>query len=121
MLIQGILGILIIFVALAEVEQVLSSYGYYLNNGLLSYVYFLLFIGFVLAIGEIVSGVGMLKLKQWAWWTTIIIEGISILYGLAELFQGSSSSGSALLGLIIPVVIGIYLLADKKVRAAFRT
>jgi hypothetical protein len=58
-------------------------------------------------------------LKPWAFWATVIIEIINVVFGLIALF--SSREYVNIFGLILSAIILIYFLADSNVRAAFRT
>ncbi len=57
-------------------------------------------------------------LKRWAFWATVIIEIINVVYGLIALFSGRAWVN--IFGLILSAIILIYFLADSNVRAAFR-
>jgi uncharacterized membrane protein (DUF2068 family) len=78
-----------------------------------------LIIGLIIAVAEIVLGWGLWTLKRWAFWATVIIEVINIIDAIIN-YTGSHSIASLLLAILIPVIILIYLFADRNVRAAFR-
>jgi hypothetical protein len=58
-------------------------------------------------------------LRPWAFWATVIIEVINVVFGLIALFSGRELVN--IFGLILSAIILIYFLADSNVRAAFRT
>jgi uncharacterized membrane protein (DUF2068 family) len=60
-------------------------------------------------------------LKRWACWVTVIIEMISLVGSVFSFIQPHTNFWSNLVGMIIPIVILVYFLADANVRAAFRT
>ncbi len=62
---------------------------------------------------------GLLALKRWAFWGTILLQVLSLLGSLVEISQANASFSATLSGIILPVVILIYFLADRSVRAAF--
>ncbi|HEX6552508.1 MAG TPA: hypothetical protein VF026_07085 [Ktedonobacteraceae bacterium] len=64
---------------------------------------------------------GLWTLKRWAFWATVIIEIISLINSVFGLAQPHANYWSAIVGMIIPIVILVYFLADANVRAAFRT
>ena len=114
LLILGILGILAAilgFVALSATHStVLGAAGTVL-----------LVIALIIAIAEIFLFWGLWTLRPWAFWTTVVIEAISVVESLYGLLVQHNSIASALLSLIVPLAILIYLFADRNVRAAFRT
>ncbi len=62
----------------------------------------------------------LLALKRWAFWGTIVLQALSLLGGLVEISQANASFSATLSGIILPIVILVYFLADRSVRAAFR-
>ena len=58
-------------------------------------------------------------LKPWAFWATVIIEIINVVFGLIALFSGREWVN--VFGLILSAIILIYFLVSSNVRAAFRT
>ena len=76
-------------------------------------LFFLLFggISFFLAYG-------LWTLKRWAFLWVVIVEGASVIFGLVGLF--SSYGSRSIWSFIIPIVILLYFLLDRNVRAAFR-
>ena len=78
-------------------------------------------VSIVVGILTLIFAWGMWALKRWAFWLTIIIEGISLVRHLIEFAHPHPAVGSIVIGLIIPVVILVYFLIDPNVRRAFRT
>ncbi len=109
--ILGVLGTILGFIALASVHSTVLSAG-----GTV-----LLVIGLIIAIAEIFLFWGLWTLKPWAFWATVVIEAISVIESLYSLLVLHNSLASVLLSLIIPVIVLIYLFADRNVRTAFRT
>ena len=60
-------------------------------------------------------------LRRWAFWLTVIIEIISIIRHALGFVQPNHNTVTIIIGLILPVVILLYFLFDRDVRAAFRT
>lgn len=109
--ILGIIGAIIGFIALTAVHSTVLGAG-----GTV-----LLVIGLIIAIAEIFLFWGLWTLKPWAFWTTVVIEAISVVESLYGLLVLHNNLASVLLSLIVPLAILIYLFADRNVRAAFRT
>jgi len=63
---------------------------------------------------------GLLALKRWAFWGTIVLQALSLLGSLVEISQANASFSATLSGIILPIVILVYFLADRNVREAFR-
>ena len=61
---------------------------------------------------------GLWKLKRWAFWATLVIVILDILQAAWSLFNGENF-WYALLSVVLPIVVLIYLLVDQRVRAAF--
>ena len=62
----------------------------------------------------------LLALKRWAFWGTIVLQALSLLGSLVEISQANASFSATLSGIILPIVILVYFLADRNVREAFR-
>ena len=75
----------------------------------------------IIGLFSLIFAVGLWTLKRWAFWLTVIIEIISIVRHLIEFTHPVHSTVSIIIGLILPVVILLYFLFDRNVRAAFRT
>jgi membrane protein YdbS with pleckstrin-like domain len=73
----------------------------------------------ILSVLEIILAWGLWTLQRWAYWTTVVLEGLSVLNGLLALSQ--NSTGNGVLSIVIALVILVYLFADPNVRVAFRT
>jgi hypothetical protein len=63
---------------------------------------------------------GLLALKLWAFWGTVVLQALSLLGGLIEVAQANASFGATLSGFILPVVILLYLLTNRGLRSAFQ-
>ena len=57
----------------------------------------------------------------WAFWLTAITQGLQVLYGIYEVIALHSNFFTVVVGLAFPIIVLIYLFADRNVRAAFRT
>ncbi|HEY0755244.1 MAG TPA: DUF2127 domain-containing protein [Ktedonobacteraceae bacterium] len=68
---------------------------------------------------EFVIAWGLWNLRTWAFWATVIVETLALLNGIFTFTQGRATN--AIIGIVIPLVILIYMFADRNVRAAFRT
>jgi len=75
----------------------------------------------ILGFFEIALAWGLWTLRPWAYWTTAFIEAIRVIFGLYIVFVLHEAIVAGILSLIIPIVILVYLFADHRVRAAFRT
>ena len=77
-------------------------------------------------VGFIVGGVGLLKLRGWSWWLTVVLCGVSIAHLLWQIFT-SLTPGTAMKQneMASYVVAGVYLaiaffLTSDSVRRTFR-
>jgi hypothetical protein len=111
--VSAVLSLIVIIIGLVGVSS--------LGGALAGAATVALVIGAILAIAELVLAWGLWTLRPWAFWATAIVEAIRVLDGLYGLFVQHASLGSTILSLIFPIVILIYLFADRNVRAAFRT
>ena len=75
----------------------------------------------VIGIFEIAVAWGLWTLRSWAFWTVVVIEVIRVLLGLYDIVIVREAIIAGIVSLIIPVIILIYLFADRSVRAAFRS
>jgi len=67
----------------------------------------------------LVTGIGLLQMKSWAWYLAFIAIGLNVIQGLFGLFGGGLVSFfCAGIGLIIPIGLAIYLLRGE-IRALF--
>jgi hypothetical protein len=77
-------------------------------------------------LGFVIGGVGLLKLKRWSWWLTIVLCCISIIQFLWQLFTTlTAETATKQAEIAFYVVAGFYLgiaflLTSDSVRKAFR-
>ena len=116
-----ILGISAVLGLIAIILGLVALGAAHLDGALATAAIVALIIAAVFALLELFLAWGLWTLKPWAFWATAVIEAIRILDGLYALFVQHSALGSAILSLIIPIIILIYLFADRNVRAAFHT
>jgi hypothetical protein len=64
---------------------------------------------------------GLLALKRWAFWGTLILQALSLIGSLVELTQANASISSIVSSIVLPVVILVYFLADRNVRELFHS
>lgn len=70
--------------------------------------------GIVLAIIQIVTAIGLLTLKRWAWYLAVIAVALTVIQGVIGIFGGGLFAFvCAGLGLLIPIAILIYLLRPQ--------
>jgi uncharacterized membrane protein (DUF2068 family) len=106
----GINGVLLIIVGLTAVLA-----GGVTRAG---FIFFVGWIPLIFGILSLILAWGLWNLRPWAFWTAVILEALSI---LNDIF-GLTNNGSRHIGdLIISLIILLYLLLDRNVRAAFRT
>ena len=75
----------------------------------------------ILGFFEVALAWGLWTLKPWAFWTTVVVEAIRLILGLYVIFVLREAIFSGILSLVVPIIILIYLFADGRVRAAFRS
>ncbi|TMC22352.1 MAG: DUF2127 domain-containing protein [Chloroflexi bacterium] len=78
-------------------------------------------IALLIALIPLILSWGLWTLQTWAFWTTVIVESLSIVYTVLSWLQDRTTVPSLIGSLIIPVIILAYFLFDRNVRAAFRT
>ena len=78
-------------------------------------------ISLVIGLVTLIFAWGLWTLKTWAFWLVVALEAFSLLRHLFEFFRPHPSVVGIVLGMIIPVVVLVYFLADPNVRTAFRT
>jgi hypothetical protein len=61
---------------------------------------------------------GLWHLKPWAWLATIIVQGLRLLIDIISVISGTAFSTNYT-AIVLGIIIIVYLLADKNVRAAF--
>lgn len=113
LIVFGILALLIIILGLVGVAALNGNHA----GALSAIATVLLVVVGILAIANIVVGWGLWTLKRWAFWTAVIVEGLSILINLYSWL--GEHNNSAIFSLVVPAIILIYLFADRNVRAAF--
>ncbi|GAC1690123.1 MAG: hypothetical protein PVS3B3_12520 [Ktedonobacteraceae bacterium] len=83
------------------------------HGGILPTTLSLLLIGI-----DLVLAYGLWMLKKWAFWGTVVYEVVVIAYNIVGI-ASSTSVLSHIVALVFPVLILIYLLVNRAVRAAF--
>lgn len=68
-----------------------------------------------IAIAVFILAWGLWTLKLWAFWTTAIIEALSLVVRLFTLFQPNANVVSILLRMVLPLLILVYLLANRNI------
>jgi len=76
-------------------------------------------IALVLGVLYLIVAWGLWTLQPWAFWTTVVLEVITLINGIIALTQHNVATG--LLYIVLSLIILVYLFADRNVRAAFRT
>jgi len=119
-LILGILALVAVIVAANSAGTTVN--GYAITGATVSAIAGVL-AGIFLVVGlvSLLFAWGLWTLKRWAFWATVIIEIISLINSVFAFTQPHANFWSAAVGMIIPIVILVYFLADANVRAAFRT
>ena len=112
--ISAILALLVLMLGLTRA----SILG--VGAGLNSAVYLALLGALLWGFFEVALAWGLWTLRPWAFWATVIIEAARIIFGLYIVFVLRTAILEGFLSLIIPIVILVYLFADRHVRAAFR-
>ncbi len=62
---------------------------------------------------------GLWTLQTWAFWSAVVIEVIALINGIMGFVGNRPAVG--VLSIVLPVILLIYLFADRNVRAAFST
>ena len=75
----------------------------------------------ILGFFEIGLAWGLWTLRPWAFWTLTVIEVIRLILGLYDVLILREAIIAGILSLIIPIIILVYLFADRNIRAAFST
>jgi hypothetical protein len=77
------------------------------------------FVGILAAIVQFAVGIGLLKMKRWAWFLAVIGVALNVIQGIAGMFSGGPFAFMCgILGLLLPVAVLIYLLTNR-VRQVF--
>lgn len=116
-ILAAVQGVLTLVLSLFLLVPAFSST---LPRGLLVSVFFFFLI---LGVIELVLAWGLWTLRPWAFWATVILEIIGLANAILGLFNSNNSRGLAsdILNIVVPIVILVYFLVDRDVRAAFRT
>ncbi|WP_165423420.1 DUF2127 domain-containing protein [Ktedonosporobacter rubrisoli] len=109
-IIGGILGFLGIGIAGSHIPKILDA---------IAIIALVLLIIFGLA--NLIVGWGLWTLKAWAFWITVVVEILTIADHIFAWIFHHIGTGSLIIDIVIPVVVVVYLLADRNVREAFRT
>ena len=112
----GISAILALLVLILGLNRV-STLG--LGEGMTASTSIALLGAIILGFFEVALAWGLWTLRPWAYWTTIIVEAIRVILGLYVVLILQKAIISGILSLIIPIIILVYLVADRNVRAAF--
>jgi hypothetical protein len=72
----------------------------------------------LIAVADIVFGIGAWTLKPWAWMLGLVLQGLNVVIALVSIVAGWSTFGSQIIGLAINAVI-IYYLMTPDVKKAF--
>lgn len=76
-------------------------------------------IALILGVLYLIVAWGLWTLQPWAFWTTVVLEVITLINGIIALTQ--HNAGTGIFYIVISLIILVYLFADRNVRAAFRT
>ena len=112
----GISALLALLVLILGLNRV-STLG--LGEGMSASTSIALLGAIILGFFEVALAWGLWTLRPWAYWTTIIVEAIRVILGLYVVLILQKAIISGILSLIIPIIILVYLVADRNVRAAF--
>ncbi len=78
-------------------------------------------IGLILSIANLVLAVGLWTLQPWAFWTTVVVEVLS-LFNAGYFWVGRFGVPRMGCGIhLIPLLVLLYMFLDGNVRRAFRT
>ncbi|MBO0780677.1 MAG: hypothetical protein J2P37_17790, partial [Ktedonobacteraceae bacterium] len=76
--------------------------------------------GGVFFLAELLLIWGVLMLKSWAYWVTIVVVTLQLINGIVNLFSGNAIWWLNILSIVVMIVILGYLVSDREVRQAFR-
>ncbi len=108
LIIQGILALLLALISFfASISTPLALVG--------------TFIASLIGLVCIVLAYGLWTLKSWAFGATVAVQILSIVFTLcnAVAMLPKNTSATVISNLVFPIIVLIYLFADKKVRSAF--
>ncbi len=119
--ILDILGSILVLVGIFAIGRTIIVHGHSTTGHVVDTL------GIILAIVPLIIGVlmfifaaGLWLLKRWAFWLTVIIELISLLRHVFEFTQATHPPVALIvLGMLIPIAVLLYFLADANVRTAF--
>ena len=80
----------------------------------------------IINLGFIIGGVGLLKLRRWSWWLTVVLCGVSIAHLLWQIFTSlAPNTATKQNEMVSYIVAGVYLaiaffLTSDSVRKTFR-
>jgi len=75
-------------------------------------------IAIIVGLIQLAVGSGMWSLEKWAWIFAVVVLWIDVIFDILGGFAGVQSWGAALVSMIIPVIVLIYLYSEG-VRKAF--
>jgi uncharacterized membrane protein (DUF2068 family) len=76
-------------------------------------------VAIIMGVLQLILAWGLWTLQPWAYWATVILEILSLIYGIFG--WTTNGPGTGLTSMIIALIILIYMFVDPNVRAAFRT
>ena len=86
--------------------------------GILSLIAIIGIFPLILGILALILAWGLWNLRTWAFWATVILAVLNI---INDIFDITKSQGSHFVSILLWVIVLVYMLADRNVRAAFRT
>jgi uncharacterized membrane protein (DUF2068 family) len=86
--------------------------------GILELVILIGIVPLILGILALILAAGLWNLRSWAFWATVILAIINI---INDIFDVTRSQGSHFVSIVLWVIVLVYMLLDRNVRAAFRT
>ncbi|MBO0795700.1 MAG: hypothetical protein J2P36_32825 [Ktedonobacteraceae bacterium] len=119
-IIATLLGIAIVLNALTIIFLLTQARGGVGGGNLLTAFVITLSFGGVFFLAELLLVWGILMLKSWAYWITIVVVTLQLVNGIVNLFSGNAIWWLNILSIMVMVIILGYLLRDREVRQAFR-
>ncbi|HEV2582531.1 MAG TPA: hypothetical protein VGT44_16860 [Ktedonobacteraceae bacterium] len=86
--------------------------------GILGLVILIGIIPLILGILALILAAGLWNLRTWAFWATVILAVLNI---INDIFDVTRNQGSHFVSIALWVIVLVYMLLDRNVRAAFRT
>lgn len=71
---------------------------------------FAVLLSFVIGIGLLASGAGLLRLRPWAWWLAFIVALLAVIRGLFGFLAGVTETLTALLSASVGLILGVIIL-----------